>query len=57
MQRTISAMVGKGSAAHNSREFIAENVDRERTMKLSKGITKGRPVMTERSMTTMKRSG
>ena len=30
MQRTISAMVGKGSAAHNSREFIAENVDRER---------------------------
>ena len=31
MQRTISAMVGKGSAAHNSREFIAENVDRERT--------------------------
>ncbi len=31
MQRTISAMVGKGSTAHNSREFIAENVDRERT--------------------------
>ena len=31
MQRTISAMVGKGSAAHNSREFVAENVDRERT--------------------------
>ena len=31
MQRTISAMVGKGSTAHNSREFSAENVDRERT--------------------------
>lgn len=31
MQRTISAMVGKGSTAHNSREFTAENVDRERT--------------------------
>ena len=31
MQRTISTMVGKGSTAHNSREFSAENVDRERT--------------------------
>ncbi len=31
MQRTISAMVGKGSEAHNSREFTAENVERERT--------------------------
>ena len=31
MRRTISAMVGKGSANHNSRKFLAENVDRERT--------------------------
>ena len=31
MQRTISAMVGKGSVNHNSRKFLAENVDRERT--------------------------
>ena len=31
MRRTISAMVGKGSVNHNSRRFIAENVDRERT--------------------------
>lgn len=27
MQRTISAMVGKGSVNHNSRKFKAENVD------------------------------
>lgn len=27
MQRTISAMVGKGSVNHNSRKFRAENVD------------------------------
>ncbi|MBO4562045.1 MAG: plasmid recombination protein, partial [Clostridia bacterium] len=31
MRRTISAMVGKGSANHNSRRFIAENVDSSRT--------------------------
>ncbi len=31
MQRTISAMVGKGSANHNSRKFKAENVDAERS--------------------------
>lgn len=31
MKRTISAMVGKGSATHNSRSFTAENVDSERT--------------------------
>ena len=31
MKRTISAMVGKGSVAHNSRLFSAENVDSERT--------------------------
>ena len=31
MRRTISAMVGKGSANHNSRKFKAENVDKERT--------------------------
>ena len=31
MQRTISAMVGKGSANHNSRKFKAENVDGSRT--------------------------
>ncbi|MDY4621401.1 MAG: plasmid recombination protein [Eubacteriales bacterium] len=31
MRRTISAMVGKGSANHNSRRFIAENVDGSRT--------------------------
>ena len=29
MQRTISAMVGKGSVNHNSRKFKAENVDGE----------------------------
>lgn len=31
MKRTISAMVGKGSIIHNNRDFIAENVDGERT--------------------------
>ena len=31
MKRTISAMVGKGSTTHNNRDFIAENVDDERT--------------------------
>lgn len=31
MQRTISAMVGKGSVNHNSRKFKAENVDCNRT--------------------------
>ena len=31
MQRTISAMVGKGSVNHNSRKFRAENVDGPRT--------------------------
>lgn len=31
MQRTISAMVGKGSINHNSRRFLAANVDGERT--------------------------
>lgn len=30
MKRTISVMVGKGSANHNSRKFKAENVDSER---------------------------
>lgn len=31
MQRTISAMVGKGSVNHNSRKFKAANVDGDRT--------------------------
>lgn len=31
MKRTISVMMGKGSVAHNNRDFIAENVDSERT--------------------------
>lgn len=31
MQRTISAMVGKGSVNHNSRKFKSENVDAERS--------------------------
>ena len=31
MQRSISAMVGKGSINHNSRKFLAANVDGERT--------------------------
>ena len=31
MRRTISVMVGKGSVRHNNRDFIAENIDAERT--------------------------
>lgn len=31
MKRTISVMLGKGSVNHNSRSFIASNIDRERT--------------------------
>ena len=31
MERTISAMVGKGSVNHNNRKFKAENVDGERS--------------------------
>ena len=31
MKRTISVMMGKGSLTHNNRDFIAENVDAERT--------------------------
>ena len=31
MERTISAMRGKGSLSHNRRDFIAENVDSSRT--------------------------
>lgn len=31
MKRTISVMMGKGSTAHNNRDFVAENVDSERT--------------------------
>ena len=31
MQRSISAMVGKGSVNHNGRRFLAANVDGERT--------------------------
>ena len=31
MAKTISAMIGKGSLAHNNRDFIADNVDPERT--------------------------
>jgi len=31
MKRTISVMLGKGSANHNSRQFIAANIDAERT--------------------------
>lgn len=27
MERTISAMVGKGSLNHNNRTFVAKNVD------------------------------
>ena len=30
MKRTISGMIGTGSLAHNRRDFVAENVDRER---------------------------
>jgi hypothetical protein len=31
MKRTISMMLGKGSVSHNTREFIADNIDAERT--------------------------
>ena len=31
MERTVSAMRGKGSLTHNRRDFIAENVDSSRT--------------------------
>lgn len=31
IQRTISAMVGKGSVNHNSRKFKAENVNADRS--------------------------
>ena len=31
MERTVSAMRGKGSLTHNHRAFIAENVDSIRT--------------------------
>ena len=31
MKRTISFMLGKGSVNHNSREFMASNIDKERT--------------------------
>ena len=31
MERTISGMLGKGSVSHNSRKFIASNVNKERT--------------------------
>lgn len=31
MKRSISVMVGKGSQRHNSRKFVAENVDANRT--------------------------
>ena len=30
MERTISAMVGKGSLNHNNRTFVAKNVDENR---------------------------
>lgn len=31
MGKTISFAKGKGSTSHNNRDFIAENVDRDRT--------------------------
>jgi hypothetical protein len=31
IKRTISGMVGRGSLTHNNRDFIAENIDRNRT--------------------------
>ena len=40
MQRTISAMVGKGSVNHNSRKFKAENVDGERYKVIIKNVQK-----------------
>ncbi len=30
MERTISAMIGKGSVRHNTRAFTAKNVDKNR---------------------------
>lgn len=44
MMRTISAMVGKGSVSHNSRQFNAKNTDPERTplnINYCKGIIAG----------------
>ena len=32
MERTISAMIGKGSVNHNTREFTAKNVDKNRSV-------------------------
>lgn len=32
MERTISAMIGKGSVNHNTRAFTAKNVDRNRSV-------------------------
>ena len=31
MERTISAMIGKGSVNHNTRAFAAKNVDKTRS--------------------------
>lgn len=31
MERTISAMIGKGSVNHNTRAFTAKNVDKNRS--------------------------
>ena len=62
MQRSISAMVGKGSVNHNSRKFLAANVDRERTHLnieyCNKDIreTYHEPVRIAVSRTTMRRS-
>lgn len=35
MQRTISAMVGKGSVNHNSRKFKADNIRNRATEKVN----------------------
>mgnify|MGYP007083581728 CR=1 FL=1 len=32
MERTISAMIGKGSVNHNTRAFMAKNVDKSRSV-------------------------
>ena len=32
MERTISAMIGKGSVNHNTRAFTAKNVDKSRSV-------------------------
>ena len=32
MERTISAMIGKGSVNHNTRAFTAKNVDKNRSV-------------------------